>query len=1253
LAQRWAIAIVLLGLTVSLAAPAYAQTTLGNLNGSSPLYRSNDHELNPTNTFGTAHVPGPLGYVWPGSGLNIYSGESTNPPGYQSPYEDFEEPIQAATGTYAPEGAILTSTANHDSVGDLIFAINFFQPTAFITSTNPNPMFNYTTIAIYLPAPVFDKTGTLIQDGFEPAGGINWAAGDNTNIVTTITDNYGSIFVTRADRNDPFEPGSWLLFITAPKNITFTPGRHWSEWYYIRLNQMKAPHVAGRYFFKIFLGDHYPVRRQQASPLLVNSTMPMENWPVLLVKGEVDPAVISGTLRFGDSSSVTLYGLPLDLPGRVRAVGMATNPTTGEPTGRAVEARGYLNATSHGHYEIEGVAPGIYDIYASAAGFPEQKIAENVKIRRGQSFTLDGLLKMGPQIRGEVFSKEEFGSTPWPAQRPISVIVYDSNTYDAPSIVTSSPTNLTHAPFISYVNGNALFTGSGLLPPNTPKLVGFPWEGPVGYYSFTSPPTFKDKFGLFNGVGPAQRWWTDPSGSLEPNTFLGSTKSEFIFQFGKESVYGAPTKFSGMVPQVFATWTDSLNPGRYYVRVFVNGYVQTSNDGTQLIDYSFQITSIGSQNVFVPIDLQQSKTISVTVHFHDTPGSLVEAPIRGPDPRRFLIAEAFARDGSPAAFNFTQVASTDTAAVIDLNGFGMAGPTLAPDPRALIKYSLARYRGIFDYGLPTDAYSIRVFMRGYIQALPPAMEFDELDQPIITTLTIGKGVSEVSLHMYRGGGINTTISSVDWQSPPVQRNWVWNNVTVSTLVYDVSSQAFIDAIYFWDAHSNLWRLPQQNSNFGNLPWPGWQASFGPGASLIVTNGSTQVDRFGPDVPSSLSQDQSQDQSTTIFLQQNFHVGFLFNSTSYRTPFFRSTLAIYPGVYALNAWTYGYVQDNVAALGDLGNVMVTVAWLGHEADCRIQLIKGLNFTITIPFKTEGIFTGIPYNASIRIRVFDEGDTLVAATTLFTDLFSLRPLVPSASNSGFFADGKKLLHQAIPAGTLTLGYSNLAGLFEYVEPSSGGVGVRSATLFSADHGIWGRSNHPGSYTGSWKVMVDMVNWYLPNSYYPPVPALLQGESPYFNPYNHLGPYQQRGYTTIPNAPQGGEASVEFELDLRGYVQGLVLAFDWNDAIRTVSWAAIQIRTGSTTYNWFSWDGWFDGYLDPGRYNTTVTEWTIQNEGHKSYNFPLTISPGQSNGAIKITMDESWIPIPELPAALPIMIMTLALSIIMLRRGRKTSK
>jgi len=218
-----------------------AHTTLGKISGEPPFFKINDHELNPSNSFGNAHVPGPLAYVWPGSGLKIYLNNLNLPPGYQSPFETFESPLQLAGNSYSPEGAILTSTQTRDSVGDFIIAINFSQPKAFITSENPKPIFIFKNISIYIPAPIVDKYGNLLQDGFEPYGRINWLAGDSSNIVTTLTDDYGRILVTKADMNDPFAPGWWLIRIEASgKGLEFTPEREWSEWYYIRINQISS-----------------------------------------------------------------------------------------------------------------------------------------------------------------------------------------------------------------------------------------------------------------------------------------------------------------------------------------------------------------------------------------------------------------------------------------------------------------------------------------------------------------------------------------------------------------------------------------------------------------------------------------------------------------------------------------------------------------------------------------------------------------------------------------------------------------------------------------------------------------------------------------------------------------------------------------------------------------------------------------------------------------------------------------------------
>jgi hypothetical protein len=170
------------------------------------------------------------------------------------------------------------------------------------------------------------------------------------------------------------------------------------------------------------------------------------------------------------------------------------------------------------------------------------------------------------------------------------------------------------------------------------------------------------------------------------------------------------------------------------------------------------------------------------------------------------------------------------------------------------------------------------------------------------------------------------------------------------------------------------------------------------------------------------------------------------------------------------------------------------------------------------------------------------------------------------------------------------------------------------------------------------VDVVNWYQSTSAYPPVPALLQGESTYFFPYNHLGPYSENGFIRILNAPLTGEASDVFELDLRGYIQGIVLGMNWNDATRTMSWVYLQIEDSSGyQYYWYTWDGWFDGYLNPGTYQVTIREWT-GSQGYLPINFALTVTRGEQSRTLSFTMTESHIPIPDsFPSAFALIIAT----------------
>ena len=1159
--------------------PAFAHTVLGTPDGSLSYFRKNDHESNSKNDFGVGHVPGPLAHLWPGSGSNRYLEDSSFPPGYQSPFQDFELPLQVAGCKYSPEGAIPASTVDQQVVGDFIIGLNFSKPLAFM---DPDRTFRYWSLTIYIPAPAKNRAGELEQDGFEPAG-INWDLGETTNIITTITDNYGNISVTRAGPLDPFGPNWWMIRIGGARGIVFTPP-DWSEWYYVRINQMKAPVIAGRYLFKLFLNDHYPVRNQNDPDQLVDSTVPTENWPVVLVKGDADPAILYGSIRFGGSDQ-TLYGTPLWLAGRIRLTGKPIDPASGRTLQRTVEARGYFNASSKGHYEVEGIAPGIYDAYVSCAGFPEQKVANHIALNKGQSLASDFYVKPGTEVKGEVFAKS-FGSlSDWQGQFPVSIVIYESDDYKTSSIASYSPLNLTHAPFTSYVKGDTIFEGCGLKGPNEPKLVAFPWEGPTGYYPYASP---KDPNGVFNGVGPAQIWWTTPNSNLDPVTLLGSTGKSFLFQFGAQSFYGAPTKLSGMVPQTFATWIDGLQPRTYFVRAYVHGYVQTTSDGTKFKDYTFKIGSVERDaSVHVQIDLYKSGTLEATIHFHDSPETRQDAQIGGPDPARYLVAESFDYLNQVSALNFTTVTSSSSSATILLSGLGMAGTIPPPDPRSGIKYSLLRYREFRDYGMTSGTHKIRIYVRGYIQASPPGGSLQDLDIAAPSLVSLDSH-SQISIHMYRGGGINATVRSADWQLPKNARSWRWNNTEVSTLVYDMASKAFIDVIYFWDSHARSWSIPRTNSAFDMVPWPNWRTKFGQAASSLETNGSATLERIGPALPNPISQTPTQDRATNVFLENMFRASFLYSSASYRAPDFRSNIAIYPGEYCLTAWTYGYVQEGVYVLGDLGKVSVAVPMIGSQADASIQVMAGLAFNITVIFRKEGIFEGIPHNSSMRIRVYDNTDTLVAAASTSLDAGAIDP------RTGFFADDTKVLlaggRISIPKGTRIIEYRNLAGIYHYTELLTGTEKIQAlkrAQLFSPDYGIWGSIGNGKGYRGDWTVKIDIVNWYIGAQEFSPAPsALLQGESSFLFPYNHLGPYESRSSIIIPNTHLGGHSSIVIGLDLRAYIRGHIYSFSWFDELVTTSWASVEMRREKESYATYSLDGFYDAYLAHGVYDFSVS-------------------------------------------------------------------
>jgi hypothetical protein len=910
-------------------------------------------------------------------------------------------------------------------------------------------MANYTGLTVYVP-PEFDLSNLVTSYDI---GLIQTTFAANANDVVTVV---------KASNTDPWGPGWWV--ISYEGDMHWWPQHDYREWYYMRINDVSAPKIAGKYFFKVFLFDEffnfvYPGMERN---LIVNghecavcnegtsanfdsnvpysgatnATVPVENWPVVLVKGELDPGIITGTLRYG-SFNQTLYGNPINLPGRIRAVGEAIDPYLPGvlTTGRQVEARGYFNASAMGHFEVEGVAPGVYSLYASAAGYPEQLIASNLVILPGQSLHLDGYLNPGPVIEGQVFSKNLFGQQPWPEQpRPVYIEIYQSDDFVDDNLVVGSPLNFTHQPYMAY---DWDYFAPSISAPNpsmpTPRPAAFPWDAVSAswggsYYegSFPSPATNSnyyshltitcggtaDACGKPNGVGPAQYWWVDAGGAFTN----GGGSSSFIFKFGETGIYGAPSGFDGHIPQTFAGWVNGLATGTYWLRVWINGYVQTLDDGLTLNPAQFVVT--GGEwggDVYVPVDLQVAGAVIIDTSFQDQPNTLQDCPINGcagneavglSRGNRYLIAELRDASGSLVGMNFTYLQANQNQSSVDIevNGFGLIGP----DNMTGVKYSYYNYQDYRDYGLPAGTYRIYLYMRGYIE--------EEIEP---ASIVLG-GVSTVSEQLVRGARLNITVYSVDWESPRVQTPWEFPGAQFRLYVEDPTGQSYgyvgYDYLTTPDHEGEPARQPVCYTRLSTEPFcptgtPQDIAANDPIGSTIVIDSWDGYAGAEYDTPGLLESTISPEIGGGYVPFWDVG-GFLVTIYDYRfdqPDNFSAADALKTGTYLPYAFTYGYVQ-----LGDYD----LYATEGATTNLQMTLLEGANLTLDIVFKDEGNLEPTQFNMSMRVRVFDEYGNLVAtASTKSPDTASLRT---DFSSSHYFGLGRFTGTNLDPAATISESY-----------------------------------------------------------------------------------------------------------------------------------------------------------------------------------------------------------------------------------------
>ncbi len=474
-----------------------------------------------------------------------------------------------------PKGAIV-----QNSTGDI--SLN-------ITLTH-----NVSSIAIYIP-PEF----TFLQS-------------DTTSVWTSITNDYSRISMDKLGSNDPIGPSWWSVRITS-FNVS---GNH-----VVKLFNVRAPDVCGRYFVKVFTNG---------------TSIGAENFPTIVVKGGLYPAYISGRVL---NANNTQYGEPVGVSGKVVAEGKTA-------LGEAIQGQAYFSASANGAYTIYGLAAGTYNLTASASGFVPETLDRTVSVNAGQSLEgVDIYVYPSATISGTICSKCGVGAIPWgsTSSRPISMEILDSNLQSKAWLAT-----------------------------NTTNFI--------------------------------------PSQAYYPFSFNGSIELD------------------GHVPQDRADYVSGLAAGDYYLKAYVNGYLQRDVVAVHVYEYS--------RTISVPFDLWRSSQFSVTVHFVDVTGSASPTPKKG-----MLTLEAYGLDGGIQGYNSTSV------------------PKGSPSWTMMIMGK--------NYGLPSGTYFIKASFPGYSQAFFPQA-------------TLGEGCSTTSLsfNMVRSGLLNITLRSINWQTPPQSVPWGYPNATI-------------------------------------------------------------------------------------------------------------------------------------------------------------------------------------------------------------------------------------------------------------------------------------------------------------------------------------------------------------------------------------------------------------------------------------------------------------------------------------------
>jgi hypothetical protein len=545
------------------------------------------------------------------------------------------------------------------------------------------------------------------------------------NVWTSFTNNYDtslSMILSRVSSSDNIGPNWWKVSIY---NLMVTADFTLPT----RYNNLTANRVFvanQTQYIRLFQVTSPTTAGRYFFKAFVNGTIPIgtARYPTLVVKASRDPAYISGTLRDFGNVYPPQAGQPISLP---RGYGARILAWGKDYLGNNVAAQTFINWAANGYYTLFGVAPGTYNITAYAAGYLPTTRRTPVSVVAAQSLEgVDIYMQQSVNVTGRVLSMTSDGQMiPWG-------LVFNGTGFDEEIIASNSrPISIQ---VLNFMNGTA------------------------------------------NSYGP--QLYNDAATPSPYNVALSTNPNLAFFDFSIRR----EVAWDGRIPQDYANYTSGLPSGDYLLRAYTPSYIQLEDVYIHVANQTLRTRS--------EIQLIRSGFFNVTVHFKNYNQTIRPDRILGPF--ETYAGQNVLVDGTPLSGTLT-VKAYDQNNILRAQNITTVFPSSTSAFTLLQGFSQSGQRGIqsqfsANYGLMPGTYHIVATLTsspsfaGFANSGIRNLYYQVDD--VQGTLGFGLGDVRISFPMYRGGGLNLTLYSVDDQSPHLLKPWSHPGATVTINIID-------------------------------------------------------------------------------------------------------------------------------------------------------------------------------------------------------------------------------------------------------------------------------------------------------------------------------------------------------------------------------------------------------------------------------------------------------------------------------------